>query len=83
MGKRIIQQARGKGGPRYVAHSFRHKGPAKILNKETTGKVIDIISCPGHSAPLAVLHYKDLNSYGLIIAPEGMEVETSEILPSS
>jgi len=57
-----------------VAHSFRHKGPAKIVNKETTGKVIDIISCPGHSAPLAVIHYKDLDSYGLIISPEGIAV---------
>ncbi len=74
MGKRIIQQARGKGGPRYRAHSFRHKGPAKVLNKNTSGKVIDIISCPGHSAPLAVLHYNELNSFGLIIAPEGIAV---------
>jgi large subunit ribosomal protein L2 len=74
MGKRIIQQARGKGGPRYRSHSFRHKGPAKILNKEVTGKVIDIISCPGHSAPLAVVHYPTLNSFGLIIAPEGIAV---------
>ena len=74
MGKRIIQQARGKGGPRYVAHSFRHKGPAKVLNKNVSGKVIDLISCPGHSAPLAVLHYPELNSFGLIIAPEGIVV---------
>jgi len=74
LGKRIIQQARGKGGPRYVAHSFRHKGPAKVLNKETNGKVVDIISCPGHTAPLAVLRYPELDSYGLIIAPEGLQV---------
>ncbi len=74
MGKRIIQQARGKGGPRYRAHSFRHKGPAKVLNKDTSGKVVDIIKCPGHSAPLAVMHYPQLNSYGLIIAPEGIAV---------
>jgi large subunit ribosomal protein L2 len=74
MGKRIIQQARGKGGPRYVARSFRHKGPAKVLNKEVDGTVIDIINCPGHSAPLAVLHYPSLNSFGLIIAPEGISV---------
>ena len=84
MGKRIIQQARGKGGPRYVAHSFRHKGPAKVLNKETSGKVIDIISCPGHSAPLAVLFYQDFNSYSLIIAPEGIAVnQTIDIGPTS
>jgi len=74
MGKRIIQQARGKGGPRYVAHSFRHKGPAKVINKNVSGTVIDLISCPGHSAPLAVINYPKLNSYGLIIAPEGINV---------
>jgi large subunit ribosomal protein L2 len=74
MGKRIIQQARGKGGPRYRAHSFRHKGPAKVINKDAQGKVIDLISCPGHSAPLAVIFYSNLNSYGLIIAPEGLTV---------
>jgi large subunit ribosomal protein L2 len=74
MGKRIIQQARGKGGPRYRAHSFRHKGPAKVLNKDVKGVVIDLISCPGHSAPLAVINYPELDSYGLIIAPEGIMV---------
>ncbi len=80
MGKRIIQQARGKGGPRYVAHSFRHKGPAKVINKDALATVVDIIKCPGHSAPLAVLHYDELNSYGLIIAPEGLKVnQTIEI----
>jgi large subunit ribosomal protein L2 len=74
MGKRIIQQARGKGGPRYKAHSFQHKGPAKVVNKETVGTIVDIIKCAGHSAPLAVVFYENLNSYGLIIAPEGVSV---------
>ena len=74
MGKRIIQQARGKGGPRYRANSFRHKGPAKVINKDVKATVIDLISCPGHYAPLAVLHYPSIQSYGLIIAPEGISV---------
>jgi len=74
MGKRIIQQARGKGGPRYRANSFRHKGPAKVINKDVKATVIDLISCPGHYAPLAVLHYPSIKSYGLIIAPEGISV---------
>jgi len=74
MGKRIIQQARGKGGPRYRANSFRHKGPAKVINKDVKAIVIDLISCPGHYAPLAVLHYPSIQSYGLIIAPEGISV---------
>ena len=84
MGKRIVQQARGKGGPRYVAHSFRHKGPAKVVNKDAIGRVVDIISCPGHSAPLAVIFYENLNSYGLTIAPEGITVnQTVNIGPTS
>ncbi len=74
MGKRIIQQARGKGGPRYRANSFRHKGPAKVINKDVKAIVFDLISCPGHYAPLAVLHYPSIQSYGLIIAPEGISV---------
>jgi len=74
MGKRIIQQARGKGGPRYRANSFRHKGPAKVINKDVKAIVIDLISCPGHYAPLAVLHYPSIHSHGLIIAPEGISV---------
>ena len=32
MGKNLIQQARGKGGPRYRAPSFRYKGKAKYTN---------------------------------------------------
>lgn len=74
MGKRIIQQARGKGGPRYRSNSFRHKGPAKVINRDVNAKVVDLIKCPGHSAPLAVLHYPEIKSYGLIIAPEGISV---------
>src|SRR3989344_3642178 len=63
MGKRIIQQRRGRGTMTYRAHSHRHKG--KIVyspvgkDVRKVGKIIDIIHCPGHSAPLAKIQYED------------------------
>lgn len=73
MGKRIIQRARGKGGPTYRAPSFRYKGKAKNIRKEMSGKIVDIIKCQGHSAPLIKIKYED-NSDGLMIAPESIRV---------
>jgi len=73
MGKRLIQQARGKGGPRYRAPSFNYVGRARFPNKVKEGKIIDFIKCPGHSAPLAAIEY-DNSSVGLMIAPEGLRV---------
>ena len=73
MGKRLIQQARGKGGPTYKAPSFRYKGKAGYVNKETTAKIIDIVKCQGHSAPLIKLKYED-NTTGFMIAPEDIKV---------
>lgn len=77
MGKNLIQQARGKGSPTYRAPSFRYKGRAtyKVLNTESLqkGSIIDIIKCPGHSAPLAVVQYENGDRI-LSIAPDGISV---------
>ena len=75
MGKNLIQQARGKGGPTYRSPSFRYKGKPSYLpaNNSSRGEVIDIIKCQGHSAPLAVLKH-DNNLTNLMIAPEGIRV---------
>jgi len=75
VGKRLIQQARGKGGPTYRAPSFRYKGkPSYLPHKEKlNAKIIDIIKCAGHSAPLVVLEYNN-NIRNLMIAPEGIKV---------
>lgn len=76
MGKNLIQQARGKGGPRYRAPSFRYKGETKYAknDKDTLiGKIADLIHCQGHSAPLAQVEYGD-GSIILIQAPEGVRV---------
>ena len=76
MGKNLIQQARGKGSPRYRAPSFRYKGQTKYAQQDKeklSGKIIDFIHCQGHSAPLAQIEY-DNGNVVLIQAPEGVRV---------
>lgn len=73
MGKNLIQQARGKGGPTYRAPSFRYKGEVKIPNKDISGLVTDIVKCQGHSAPLLEIKYDDGN-LGLLVAAENVKV---------
>lgn len=76
MGKRIIPQARGKGGPRYRAPSFRYRGPAvhkSLSETAVNGKIIDLIKCPGHSAPLAKVQYANKETV-LILAAEGLKL---------
>ena len=77
MGKNLIQQKRGKGGPRYRAPSFRYKGTANFTKYEDgkiiTGNVMDIVHSSGHSAPLLELKYSN-GETGLLQAPEGVKV---------
>lgn len=75
MGKRLIQQARGKGGPTYRAPSFRYYGKAKFRapQEPIDGTVRDFVKCPGHTAPLAAIEYDDKKTL-LLIAPEGLKV---------
>jgi large subunit ribosomal protein L2 len=76
MGKNLIQQARGKGGPRYRAPSFRYKGKSKYANsgKEiVVGEIKDLIHSQGHSAPLAQIEYENGDQV-LMQAPEGIRL---------
>lgn len=76
MGKNLIQQARGKGSPRYRAPSFRYKGESKYAKHGKTtlsGEIIDFIRCQGHSAPLAQIEYGN-GDIVLVQAPEGVRV---------
>lgn len=80
MGKNIIQQKRGKGSLTYKAPSHRYiadvkyrKYDEKEKNNVVYGRVIDIMHCPGHSAPLAKVAYEN-GEIGYIIAPENMRV---------
>ena len=73
MGKRLIQQRRGRGTSAYRSPSFRFKGEVKHHNLDTTGTVTDIIHCQGHSAPLIEVEYLT-GVKNLTFAPEGIKV---------
>lgn len=76
MGKNLIQQARGKGGPTYRAPSFRYEGKAhhRMLDEKVVkGEIVDIVHCAGHSAPLAQIKYEN-GEECLLMAPEGAKV---------
>ncbi|MFH1511155.1 MAG: 50S ribosomal protein L2 [Candidatus Woesearchaeota archaeon] len=75
MGKNLVQQARGKGGPTYRSPGFRfmgNSGHCKETGKKTNGIVADIVDDPGRSAPLAIIRYE--REAVLMIAPEGLRV---------
>ena len=75
MGKRLITQARGKGGPGYRASSHNWYGtityPAPS-EQAIRGEIMDIVHSAGHSAPLAVIKFEDGDSI-LISAPIGIQ----------
>ncbi len=76
MGKNLIQQKRGKGSPTYRAPSFRYIGKVKHRSydeREKTmieGRVIDLVTSAGHSAPIAMVRYD--REEALMIAPHNM-----------
>ena len=66
MGKRIISQHRGRGGPRYKAPSHNYLGKithrtydSKEKSEIMKGKIVDIVDCVGHSAPIAMVEFED------------------------
>lgn len=71
MGKRIIQQRRGRGTSTYKSPGHRFKGAVKLLTDEL--KIIDLVHCAGHSAPLMEVQSIHGNK-SLVLAPEGMKV---------
>jgi large subunit ribosomal protein L2 len=74
MGKNLIQQRRGKGSI-YRAPSFKYKGRAshnKLNSGSVEGIIMDLVHCPGHSAPLARVKFPDETV--LMLAPEGVKV---------
>ncbi len=78
MGKRLITQARGRGGPRYRAPSFNYAGKISYVpvSPETfQGKITELMHSSGHSSPLVRIRYDALqNKEILLVAPEGMRV---------
>ena len=76
MGKPIIQQRRGKGSPKYRAASKKYVGKAshpRTSKENNQGKVIDIVNCKGHYAPIAFVDYSN-GDRSLMIAPEGIRI---------
>jgi len=71
MGKRIIQQRRGRGSLTYRVpqKSFR----PRIEYKNKPGKVVDILKNPLANSPVAQIVYDD-NTKGFVVAPEGIKV---------
>jgi large subunit ribosomal protein L2 len=73
MGKRLIQQRRGRGTSTYTSPGFRYEGAVKHYSAETSGVVVDLIHCAGHSAPLMEVSYLT-GEKGLSFAPEKVNV---------
>ena len=73
MGKNLIQQARGKGGPTYKAPSFKYKAKVSYPQRAKQGEIIDFIKCRGHSSPLAKIKYNN-GEETFVIAAEGVRI---------
>ncbi|MBU5537641.1 MAG: 50S ribosomal protein L2 [Candidatus Aenigmatarchaeota archaeon] len=73
MGKTLIVQARGRGGPRYRTPSHRFLGRVQYFPYGSfTAKVVDIMNDPGHFAPVMLV--RDPNGREILhIAPEGIQ----------
>ena len=77
MGKRIIAQRRGKGGPGYISPSHKHHGQAKIPRAmDVAATVVDLEHAPGRSTPLATLKLPDGKEHK-VIANEGLRLGQS------
>ncbi len=73
MGKNLVQQKRGKGGPRYRVPSFRYLGKISYAAlPNTEGQIIDIVHSPGHKIPAAVADFSGKRV--LMIPAEGVYV---------
>lgn len=73
MGKRLIQQRRGRGTLTYRSPSFRFKGEVKLPAGEFSGNITDLVHCQGHTTPLMEVHYSD-GKTALAFAPHGIKV---------
>lgn len=74
MGKRIIQQRRGRGTSTYRVRKANFK--VKLEYNNSNGIVKDIKQDPGRTTPVALIEYED-GSRGYIPAREGIAVNDS------
>jgi len=74
MGKRLIQQRRGRNKGRYGVPTHKNRGKVRyIRNRETKGVVEKVLHDPGRTSPLVEVRFKD-NSKSLFLPAEGMRV---------
>jgi large subunit ribosomal protein L2 len=71
MGRRLIQQKRGKGSPTYRVPEKSFS--PRIEYKDKPGRIVDIRKNPLMNSPVAEVIYDD-KSMGYVIAPEGITV---------
>ncbi len=72
MGKRLVQQRRGRGTPRYVSPIHKYRGFVQYPKKgeEKVGKVVDIVDDPMRMYPLMLVDFEGTKKY--LIAPSGI-----------
>ena len=75
MGKRLIQQRRGRSKTKFNAPSHRFRGNITYSrdNTLTDGTVEDIIHDPGRTAPLAIVKFNG-NKKIKVLASEGTKI---------
>jgi len=88
MGHRLVQQARGKGGPRYRAPSHRFVSDAKymdlaVFKKGGVMQVLDFVNDPVRSAPLMKVLMEDFSENYLIAPAEVCAGDVLEFGPSA
>ncbi len=79
MGKRIIQQRRGRGGPTYRvrAKASLDQRPGYLSQMEGEYEVVRLIASPGHSTPIARMRGKDgrtLNIFAVNLLYVGQKI---------
>jgi large subunit ribosomal protein L2 len=75
MGKKLIQQRRGRNKGRYTVPTHRFRGEIKYIEQKNKniGIVEDIIHDPGRTAPLAIIRFENKKKI-LTLATEGIKV---------
>lgn len=80
MGKRLIQQRRGRGTNTYRTPGHRYVGPIHHIAND--GIVTNIVHCPAHTAPLMEVACIS-GEKSLTVAPEGIKIGDSISASSS
>src|SRR3989344_2489814 len=72
MGRRIIQQRRGKGSTTYRTNQYAYRVHLDYPFSASEGEVIDFLSLSGHSSPIAKI--KTNKGVFFNVATEGLQI---------